>query len=530
LGGALGEGLDLERLRSALAGLGAADGERLWVIDRYGHAVASTGEGEAPTGRLAKSAALSSYDKELRGRMGAKAVSAAGVVHCPGADGVLVSILDAEIPGTGGWRLVLEAGERPEAGGGVLGSITTIYIVCMALSVLFSILMARSIAKSVTFVADEFHALASGDADLTKRLGVRGRDEIAALSSNFNLYIGKLRDMVVDLKLTHEKLGAIGNELRRSVEGSAGAVDQIGARVEAMRGQARSQGECVAESSSAVEEIARTIEGLDSLIASQASSISEASASIQEMVGNIDSVSGSIGLIAESFKELAAASDRGVELQEESGKRVAEISALSLNLLEANEAVANIASQTNLLSMNAAIEAAHAGEAGKGFAVVADEIRRLAETSTLQSKSIGSGLKKVQASITGVVDTTRLTSGAFASLAERIDRLGGLVAEVGSAMTEQEAGSSRVLGALKAMNDLSCRVSEGSTEMRSGNAAILGAVVRLRESARDIDASVDEVVAGIAAVREDTSAISAVTERTAELLASLDGAVGRFKT
>jgi methyl-accepting chemotaxis protein len=297
-----------------------------------------------------------------------------------------------------------------------------------------------------------------------------------------------------------------------------------------MRVQAHVQGQCVSESSSAVEEIARTIENLDDLIASQSAAITEASASIEQMVGNIGSVSNSVGIIASSFEAISSASDEGVSLQQTAGERVAEIATLSDTLLEANQVIAAIASQTNLLAMNAAIEAAHAGEAGKGFSVVADEIRRLAETSTAQSKSISSGLKNVQAAITSVVDTSRRTSESFSGLAEKIRKTGDLVREVGSAMVEQKEGSSQILLALKSMNEISDQVRSGSKEMSEGNASILDAIARLKTSGQEIDGSVDLVVTGIGDVKRDSASIAAVTERTGELISTLDEAVGRFQT
>ena len=297
-----------------------------------------------------------------------------------------------------------------------------------------------------------------------------------------------------------------------------------------MREQAREQGECVSESSGAVEEIAKTIESLDDLIGSQAAAITEASASIEEMVGNIGSVSGSVERIAKNFSEISAASDLGLAQQEAAGKHVGEIAALSDTLLDANKVIANIASQTNLLAMNAAIEAAHAGDSGRGFSVVADEIRHLAETSSKQSKSIGSGLKNVQAAISSVVATSTETSAAFGRLAEMIKDTGDLVREVGSAMGEQKEGSTQILEALKSMNEISSEVRAGSTEMSEGNEAILNAIGRLKTSALEIDGSVGAVVGSIEEVERTTGSISAVTDRTGELLERLESSIGKFRT
>jgi methyl-accepting chemotaxis protein len=390
--------------------------------------------------------------------------------------------------------------------------------------------VARSIARPARLAAAEFRALASGEADLTKALPALSRDELGELVRDFNLFIAKLREMVSGLKATEAELAAIGEELSVSVQSSAGAVEQIGKRVELMRVTAGAQRDSVVESAGSVEQVARTIAALNGLIADQAAAITEASASIEQMIGNIGAVSASVARIETNFAAIREASDHGTETQGEAGRRVAEIAALSRTLMDANEVIANLASQTNLLAMNAAIEAAHAGDAGKGFSVVADEIRRLAETSTDQSKSIETGLKNVLATIAGVVESTRETDAAFDELARLIVSTGDLVQEVGSAMGEQEEGSAQILAALKSMNEISEQVRAGSQEMSAGNASILEEIARLKSSALEIDRSVDEVVVGIGDVTKNTEAISEVTLRTGRLLSRMDEAVGRFRT
>jgi methyl-accepting chemotaxis protein len=522
----------LEKLSEIVAEMKVGAGSSGWIVDGRTTVIAhpkvdyimkrtlSAVEGETP------------YAKSQRDLAKSLQASDKGAVSGLNEKGERSSIFFAAIPESGGWKIGIDVLDA-----NIYAAVATmsyfllaVFVAALVATVLIALAVAKSITRPVKLVAGEFRSLASGEADLTKAISIPSKDEIGALAGDFNLFLGKLHQMVVDLKGTQEKLGTIGEELRANVEGSAGAVDQISERVEHMREQARTQGQCVSDSSSSVEEIARTIENLDSLIASQSAAITEASASIEEMVGNIASVSNSIGIIATSFAEISESSDNGVSLQATMGERVAEISTLSATLLEANQVIATIASQTNLLAMNAAIEAAHAGEAGKGFSVVADEIRRLAETSSTQSKSIGSGLKNVQNSIASVVDISKETSESFASLAEKIRSTGDLVREVGSAMGEQKEGSAQILLALKSMNDISTQVRTGSAEMRQGNAAILDSIARLKTSNQEIDGSVGEVVSGISDVKKSTEAISGVTDRTGELIGDLDAAVGRFRT
>ena len=407
----------------------------------------------------------------------------------------------------------------------------------MLLSLAISIVLANVIClilislliKPLGVVKKTIKEIASGNADLTQRIKVKSQDEIGQVCEGFNDFAAKLQAIVSDVKESKQKLASAGETLEQSSENTASSITQILANIGSMHNQIVGQSSSVEETAGAVNEIASNISSLERMIQNQSSGVTQASAAVEEMIGNIGSVNQFVEKMASSFEELQTNVRTGSAKQQDVNVRITQIENQSQMLQEANQAIANIASQTNLLAMNAAIEAAHAGVSGKGFSVVADEIRKLSETSTAQSKTIGEQLKKIKDSINTVVTASDESNTAFVVVSDKIKETDELVHQIKSAMTEQNEGSRQISEALRSMNDSTSEVRTASVEMSAGNKAILEEVKHLQNATTVMKDSMNEMAEGAEKINATGTALHDISMKMKDSIVQIGNQIDQFK-
>jgi len=380
--------------------------------------------------------------------------------------------------------------------------------------------------KKVNETIDDF---CNGEADLTVKLTVKRNDEVGSLVILMNRFIEKFRTIMATIKESETKLIQAGSTLTDEIQSSTATVAQMAENISHVNGQVKNQADSLHQSASAITQITSNIESLDKMIQTQSSSVVEASAAVEQMIGNIKSVDTSVAKMSDEFSTLEKDTKTGIEKNSSVNALIQQIANQSTSMVDANTMIQSIAAQTNLLAMNAAIEAAHAGEAGKGFSVVADEIRKLAETSAEQSNRIKKELNNIQDGISLAVSASSESEKAFQSVSARISSTGELITQIRGAMDEQQEGSQQIMIALRAMNDSTTEVHDAASEMDKGGQEILKNVAELQQSMDSINNAMTELDNGTSYVNDTVSKLKDVASSINESINDIRDEVGLFK-
>ncbi len=443
-------------------------------------------------------------------------------------DGKMVKAYIFPLPDLG-WKLVIFV-EQNEILSLFYALVRIMVLIGLAMFVFYftlAILASRALKRYFARLETLFGKIAAGD--LTDRIKVKRNDEIGRLMTHLNMATEHSHTMLAALREEADKMTAIGSDLSSNMEETATAVKQISSNAATVKEKALMQAAGVTETAATGEQIQGKLNLLVEGITRQSESITQSSVLITSTAENMLRINKILSQNDELIKTVYGQMKAGTDGARAANEFVKKIAERSEALLEASQVIQNIASQTNLLAMNAAIEAAHAGESGKGFAVVADEIRKLAEESNMQGKQIGAVIKEsteiiAQVSEAGIQAEKTFTDvyGLISTISEKEDSIVNL-------MREQEENGAQVLSAIETINKVTRDVSSASVEMLEGGKQITAEMQKLAEITRETTDSMTEIASGAGQITDAVEEVVSLAEQNKTSIEHLAQEVGRFK-
>ena len=402
-----------------------------------------------------------------------------------------------------GWSLAvsLPVAEATEG----LTALTWISLVTIAVVLILAAIViawfARSIAKPIQTLDAAATKIAAGDLSLTS-LGIRSNDEIGRLAKSFEQMVQNVRALIKQISNQAEHLAASSEELTASADQSSQATNQVAISIQEVASGAAEQMHAANDSAAVVTQM---------------------SAGMQQIAANASSVAGQTEAASDKAVKGGAAVDKAVNQMSQieqtvntSAQVVAKLGERSKEIGQIVETISGIAGQTNLLALNAAIEAARAGEQGRGFAVVADEVRKLAEQSEAAAKKISGLISEIQGDTDKAVSAMQQGTQEVKTGAEVVNAAGASFREIADLVTE--------------VSDQVKQISTAIHEMADGSQKIVGSVHKIDDlskksagEAQSVSAATEEQLASMEEIATSSRALATLAQE-------LQAAVGKFRT
>lgn len=361
---------------------------------------------------------------------------------------------------------------------------TVVILIFVVLLIIFYV--SQSIVRPVRKISLMVEDIAKGEADLSKTLEVQSNDELGDIASSINTFIVKLRNIIRKMKSAINSAADVQNKVTDSTKTAESFTQMMVSAVSSaftLMDDAKNE---MLGISQKLEDISMEVDGFKVTVENGTAVVSQSSTATNEIVATINNISSNVSGNAESLQRLAELSEDGKNRMDENAALIKQIHNSTKSMFDAIKVVNGIAQQTNLLAMNAAIEAAHAGEAGKGFAVVAEEIRKMAEDSSKNASIISKNLIDAAKLVETVTVSNTATAEVFNDLNQQVRRQALVLAEVSSAMLELAHSGNELLDISSVSRDSMAAVDNGASKIENS-------IVEINVLIKHISANVDRV-------------------------------------
>lgn len=393
--------------------------------------------------------------------------------------------------------------------------------------VILSWLFAHNLATRIASIEELLRV--AGEGDLTVRVPQRGSDELAALAAHANELIGSFAAFIFHVREASNRVDSLKEQLSSSSSESAASAHQIAENIRSSRQRMEELDDGVERVAAAAGEITASLRELADRVNTQAEGATRTVATIESMVE-------SVGLSTETARQRTESSHRLSRVISEGGGHVSEtyeavrqISREVDEILEIIEIINTISQQTDLLSMNAAIESAHAGDAGRGFAVVAEEIRKLAESTSANSSRIDSALKAMAERVSNAAKASEAAAAGFEEIDRETLTTAAAMREITTGMGQLDEESRAALEIAQSLQTISEKLRSDSANMRARTVSISESTSQTRDLSRQVTEAITEIDVGAQEIRESVAHTSEIAESSRSSMVELQQLVRQYR-
>lgn len=410
----------------------------------------------------------------------------------------------------------------------VISLIIPLFIVIFIASIV-SIIVAGSMTKGLKVLDFELRNLAESDADLSVRIQSLSKDEIGKVAESFNKFVLKLQNLVVNINTVVNNTDEIKSEIVESTCESSASIDQISVNLKRTGTQLILLDENINGTADTIGNLSRNIYLMDDQIAEQSTMVENSTSAVTEMMALLDSVNAVAHTKKDSTNQLSQIAEEGKNNIDNTEKAFKQVVQYIEQIQQMTATINNIAAQTNLLSMNAAIEAAHAGDSGKGFAVVAEEIRKLADSAGQSSASISKLIKDITQSVKDTEIRVITSSESFDKITIEVNDTVNAFAEIEKSVFELTTGGKEIQKTTDHINEITSMIKTGSEEVKLGTEQMHNASIRIKDISKTVNTSMTESISASEEIVNSMQLMVDLTQKLDKTIGVLKNDFGQFK-